>query len=188
MTQTAAPTTSLTLRPMAAADVPRVGQIDMRAFGEGGWPATAFADELHNNRLARYFVLDPGEGRPLQGYLGCWALADALHIVTVAVDPTYQRRGLGEILVQQALDLAHKLGVDEVTLECRESNEPALKLYRKYQFKQAGRRRRYYQDNKEDALILTASDVRDPSYRATVERLRGEHRRRYGLAVRVRTS
>lgn len=175
--------TTLSMRPMDDADVPRVAEIDLLAFGSGCWPASAFSAELHRNRLARYFVLDPGGAEPLQGYVGCWALFDAVHIVTIAVDPSYQRRGLGELLVQCALDLARETGAPEVTLECRESNEAALALYRKYAFAQVGRRRRYYSDNREDALIMTAHDVGQPAYRETLERLREQHRKRYGVAV-----
>ena len=175
----------IAIRPMTAIDVARVGEIDKRAFGQGAWPERAFVRELQTNRVARYFVLDPGGGRPLAAYLGCWVLPGELHIVTVAVDPEDQRGGLGEALVQHALDVGYETGADSVTLECRESNAAAQALYRKYQFRQVGRRRRYYRDTNEDAIILTAHGISGPDYRASVERLRAQHRSRHGLSVTV---
>ena len=173
------------LRAMTMRDVERVGEIDAEAFGSGAWPRTAFRDELHANHIARYFVLDPGDERPLLGYVGCWALFDAVHLVTIGVDPQYQRQGLGEILVQQALDLAHEIGAPEVTLECRETNLAAQALYRKYGFQEVGRRRRYYSDTREAALIMTAHDVCSDAFRETLDQRRAEHERRYGLHVEI---
>ena len=157
----------------------------LRRFGSGAWPRTAFRDELHANHIARYFVLDPGDERPLLGYVGCWALFDAVHLVTIGVAPQYQRQGLGEILVQQALDLAHEIGAPEVTLECRETNLPAQALYRKYGFQEVGRRRRYYSDTREAALIMTAHEVCSDAFRETLDQRRAEHARRYGLDVEI---
>ena len=170
---------------MTLSDVERVGEIDAEAFGSGAWPRSAFRDELHVNHIARYFVLDPGDDRPLLGYVGCWALFDTVHLVTIGVDPQYQGQGLGEILVRQALDLAHEIGAPEVTLECRETNARALALYRKYGFEQAGRRPRYYSDTREAALIMTADNVCSDAFRATLDQRRADHQRRYGLRVQV---
>ena len=90
---------SLVLREMAVIDVPAVGGIDARAFGPGGWPERAFRAELRENRLARYFVVADANSDALLGYVGCWLLADAVHLVTIGVDPVYQRQGIGELLV-----------------------------------------------------------------------------------------
>ena len=176
---------TITLRPMTLGDVERVGEIDAGAFGSGAWPRSAFRDELHSNHIARYFVLDPRDGRPLLGYVGCWAIFDAVHLVTIGVDPKYQGQGFGEVLVMQSLDLAHEIGAPQVTLECRESNARAQALYRKYGFQQAGRRPRYYRDTREAALIMTADDVCSDAFRDALTDQRAEHRRRYQLQVQV---
>ncbi len=178
---------TVTLRAMTAGDITRVSEIDAEAFGSSAWPRSAFRDELHANRIARYFVLDPGDDRPLLGYVGCWALFDTVHLVTIGVDPRYQRQGLGEVLVQQVLDLAHEIGAPEVTLECRESNARARALYGKYGFAQAGRRPRYYSDTHEAALIMTADDVCSDAFRKALDRRRSEHDRRYGLRILAET-
>ena len=175
---------------MAVGDVTVVAGIDARAFGAGGWPESAFLAELRENRLARYFVVatpaEEGEilgsgGLPL-GYIGCWVVADAVHIVTVGVEPEFQRQGLGDLLVIRALELAWEARVLEATLECRASNVAAQALYRKYGFDVAGRRRRYYSD-REDALIMTASGIDAASFRARVDASRADHAARYGIAL-----
>lgn len=173
---------SLVLRPMAVRDVAAVGGIDARAFGPGCWPESAFLAELRENRLARYFVIaEPPEG-VLLGYIGCWVLADALHIVTLGVDPAQQRQGIGDLLVMRALDLAREAGVPEVALECRASNDAALVLYRKYGFQVTGRRPRYYAD-KEDAVIMTVGGVRAPAFGARLEAQRATHATRRDIAL-----
>ena len=179
----------LALRAMRATDVPHIAALDLAAFGPiDAWAESSFRDELRENRLARYYVLEDESAVPtkagtvLRGYVGCWSMLDELHIVTIGVDPDWQQRGLGDALVQRALDLAHELGCEAVSLECRESNAAALALYSKYGFEQVGRRRRYYKDG-EDALILTVSGVRDAGYRSRL-RLQRRALRESGLEVR----
>ena len=176
------------LRPMRSTDIADVVAIETRAFGGDAWPASAFHQELDENRLARYFVLKPDRGEAACGYIGLWALPDEVHIVTVAVDPAQQRRGLGELLVQRAAELAREVGADRVTLECRESNVPALRLYHKYGLQQVGRRKQYYADNHEDALILTVDGVSSRDYGERLAVLRDRHRRRTRLLVRDQTA
>ena len=164
---------------MAVRDTAAVGRMDARAFGTGSWPVRAFLAELRENRVARYFVVAADADQSLLGYVGCWALADAVHIVTIAVEPSQQRRGIGELLVLRALDLAAEVEAPAVTLECRASNAPAQALYGKYRFAVVGRRRRYYSD-REDALIMTASDVCGAAYRTLLEERRLAHDAQHG--------
>lgn len=176
------------LRPMTASDVPQIVAIERRVFGDDAWSASAFHEE-RENRIAYYFVLAPAAPGPpdeIAGYVGLWGMSDAVQIVTIAVPPESQRGGLGELLVQRAFALAEEVGAEEVTLECRESNEPALRLYAKYGFERVGRRQRYYKNDGEDALILTA-----PAASAEAQRrlagLRHRHRARFGIALRDET-
>ncbi len=114
------------------------------------------------------------------GCAGVWLLPDEAHIVTVAVRQSRRRRGIGELLLISAIELAQNGGQPLVTLECRVSNEPALAMYEKYSFQQVGRRPRYYSDNHEDAYILTANSVSSRRYLATFGQLKAAHRRRWG--------
>jgi ribosomal-protein-alanine N-acetyltransferase len=123
----------------------------------------------------------PGERAELiVGFVGLWMLPDEAHIVTIAVRESHRRRGIGELLLLEAIDLARERGQPLVTLEVRVSNDPAISLYEKYGFEEVGLRPRYYSDNREDAYILTANAVTSSAYSERLEELRDEHRRRFG--------
>jgi ribosomal-protein-alanine N-acetyltransferase len=124
-----------------------------------------------------------GEVEPAEfvvGFVGVWLLVDEAHIVTIAVRDGRRGRGVGELLLIAAIDAAMRERQEVVTLECRVSNAVALRLYEKYGFQRVGLRPRYYSDNHEDAYVLTAEGVGTPAYGQLFERLRGEHRARYG--------
>jgi ribosomal-protein-alanine N-acetyltransferase len=114
------------------------------------------------------------------GFVGVWLLADEAHIVTIAVRDGRRGRGVGELLLIAAIEAAMRERQQVVTLECRVSNAVALRLYEKYGFQRVGLRPRYYSDNHEDAYVLTAEGVGTGAYGELFERLRDEHRARYG--------
>jgi ribosomal-protein-alanine N-acetyltransferase len=153
------------LRPMRLSDIPAIMEIEAKAFPVP-WKASAYHYEISQNRLAHYQVLllNAGDlGAKLVGYAGFWMLAGEAHVSTIAVDPKRRRRGLGELLFLSLLRQAYTLHAQLVTLEVRASNKAAQALYTKYNFKEVGERRRYYQ-GKEDALIMTVEPL-DRAYR-----------------------
>jgi ribosomal-protein-alanine N-acetyltransferase len=89
------------------------------------------------------------------GFAGFWLIGDEVHISTIAVHPDWRGRGLGELLLLNLLHVAAQKPATMVTLEVRTSNIGAQRMYEKYQFDHVGRRRRYYKDTGEDALIMT---------------------------------
>ena len=99
------------------------------------------------------------------GHGGFWLMVDEAHISTLAVRAAWRRRGLGELLLVVLLDESQRLGASRATLEVRHSNAAAQALYAKYGFQQAGRRKAYYSDNREDALILTTPEFSALDYR-----------------------
>jgi [ribosomal protein S18]-alanine N-acetyltransferase len=105
------------------------------------------------------------------GYAGMWLMLDEAHITTIAMRNNWRGKGLGELLLASLVETAYDIGAHRITLEVRVSNEPAQKLYRKYGFSEEGVRPRYYSDNNEDAFIMTTSNIRDESYRASFEGL-----------------
>jgi ribosomal-protein-alanine N-acetyltransferase len=119
----------------------------------------------------------PRPGRVV-GYAGMWLVLDEAHITTIAMRESHRGRGLGELLLGSLIMAAGEMGSDRVTLEVRVSNAVAQNLYRKYGFREEGVRPRYYSDNGEDAYIMTADDVRSPSYTERFDRLMGELRPR----------
>ncbi len=112
------------------------------------------------------------ETPPILGYAGLWLMADEAHVTTIAVRPSHQRRGLGELALVSLIDIAILLGAATVTLEVRLSNLTAQNLYLKYGFALVGVRRRYYSDNGEDARIMTLYELRSAATEQRLARLR----------------
>nr|WP_279308292.1 ribosomal protein S18-alanine N-acetyltransferase [Nodosilinea sp. FACHB-131] len=115
--------------------------------------------------------LDHSDGSALLG-LGCyWAILDEAHITVLAVDPRYQRRGLGKWLLVNLLTDASERALTRATLEVRPSNSRALALYESFGFETLGRRRRYYADG-EDALILWRKSLKTAEFRDQLQQQR----------------
>jgi [ribosomal protein S18]-alanine N-acetyltransferase len=126
--------------------------------------------------------LPPPEDRAelVTGVVGVWMLPDEAHIVTIAVRESHRRRGIAELLLIRAIDLARAKDQGLVTLECRVSNRPALSLYDKYGFRKMGLRPRYYSDNREDAYVLTLDYILTRRFRERFSELTSAHERRWG--------
>ena len=119
-------------------------------------------------------------GDLVTGFVGVWLIAEEAHIVTIAVREGYRRRGIGELLLIAAIELALMNERDLVSLECRVSNDAAIALYDKYGFQRLGIRPRYYSDNREDAVIMTADRIELAPYQRLFRQLKEEHRRDFG--------
>lgn len=125
-------------------------------------------------------------GQPyIVGFLGTWYMHDEAHIVSVGVRSDYRGFGIGELLLIGAIEQAQKRRMQVVTLEVRISNHIAQNLYKKYGFEKMGVRKGYYSDNREDALIMTASVINSLSYRQEFRTLVESHRKRWGSADRI---
>jgi ribosomal-protein-alanine N-acetyltransferase len=153
-----------------------------RASGVGAWLRSALGGL--RAALGRGNAQPAGAGERIVGFLGLWYMVDEAHIVTVAVRPEMRRRGAGELLVAEALELARDRGAELVTLECRVSNTAAQALYEKYGFARAGIRRRYYTDDGEDAVVMTTARLSDPAYGGRLQALRRQYAERYGEVMR----
>ena len=98
--------------------------------------------------------------------LGClWAILEEAHITILAIHPRFQGQGLGQALLWALLTKAHYRQLERATLEVRDSNLAAVSLYNKFGFKEAGRRKRYYKDTGEDALIMWRSGIEKPEFK-----------------------
>lgn len=148
------------LRPMTLDDLPAVMEIDRLSFALP-WPERSFRFELTGNDASHLLVAEMPFGREgrIAGFLGYWLLVDEMHISTLAVHPEIRGQGIGERLLLAGLEQAWIQGAEMSTLEVRPSNKAALALYRKYGYELVGRRRAYYQDNNEDALLLTLTGL-----------------------------
>jgi len=182
---------------MRARDIPTVSAIEQSVFALP-WSTTAFRYELRNNPASEYVVLrylpwvksdkrlswrsarwfparrllrESRDDAALLGYGGFWVVLDEAHICTLALRPEWRGRGLGELLLVSLLERAVSHEARIVTLEVRVSNVVAQNLYYKYGFEVVGRRKRYYSDNREDALIMTLGSIVAPAYQARLQEL-----------------
>jgi ribosomal-protein-alanine N-acetyltransferase len=99
---------------------------------------------------------EPGGPERMVGYIVYWLVHDEVHVLNVATAPEARRRGVGRSLMEAAAAHGRRSGCRLVTLEVRRSNAPAQALYRALGFRQVGVRPRYYAEEGEDAIVMTA--------------------------------
>lgn len=140
---------SVEVRALAYADLPRVIAIERRAFPTP-WSLAMFVLELSKSSGVCLAAVHDGR---LVGYLICSRYDTVWHVMNVAVDVDHQHKGVASALLA---DLYGRVGDARArfTLEVRRSNQVAIHLYEREGFRAAGLRRRYYQDNGEDALVM----------------------------------
>jgi [ribosomal protein S18]-alanine N-acetyltransferase len=144
---------SLSIERMLAADLPDVLVIERASFSMP-WSRGAFLYEIEQNQVARCWVgRDAGR---LVGYICLWDVAEELHVTNVAVHPDARRRGIARALLESVFGHARAVGSRMVLLEVRPSNTEAIALYDSFGFRAVGRRRGYYYDTGEDALVMEA--------------------------------
>ena len=142
---------SIIVRPMVMTDVDGVMAVEHDSFLTP-WSRSAFEEELAQNRLARYIVAE--ENGAIVGYAGTWLVINEAHVTNVAVSSQRRREGIGRLLMQNLMELARENGMESMTLEVRVSNAAARHLYQQLGFVEAGIRKNYYTETKEDALSL----------------------------------
>jgi ribosomal-protein-alanine N-acetyltransferase len=150
---TAPPAAAIEVRRLTYADLPQVVAIERRAF-TSPWSLAMFVLELSKASGICLAAEIPGPGGvpELGGYLICSRYDTVWHVMNVAVDPTRRRRGIATAMLNALLDRVERDA--QLTLEVRRSNHGAIVLYEAFGFRSAGVRRRYYQDNGEDAIVM----------------------------------
>ena len=138
--------------PMTADHLDELAELERRCFSVP-WSRNMLAEELDNALSAFLVALD--ESGAVAGYAGLQVVLDEGNILNVAVRPDCRRQGVAGKLLQVFLDFAQGNQLSLLTLEVRASNYPAIALYGSRGFREAGRRRNYYEHPREDALIMT---------------------------------
>ena len=143
------------IRRMTAADVDAVAAIEAATFPTP-WSRDAFESEMRNV-AARYLVAEvAGE---VIGFAGAWIILDESHVTNIAVLKEHRGQGYGRLLTAGLMQYLSNLGAAYVTLEVRKSNLVAQSLYASLGFVRLGVRKRYYEDNGEDALIMVCDHM-----------------------------
>ena len=140
----------VTIRRMALSDVDGVHAIEKNTFARP-WKKEDFVKEMTENLCARYLVAE--EDGEIIGFAGAWIVLDEAHVTNIAVRQDKRGRGIGRRLTGQLMQYAANLGVVYATLEVRRSNTVAQRLYQSLGFEYVGVRKRYYEDNGEDAFL-----------------------------------
>jgi len=143
--------TKLKIDTMEMADLDDVMEIENASFSLP-WSRWMFERELMDRKHSQFLVARSGD--EIAGYIGFWLVLEEVHIVTIAVRSDYRRRGIGSILMLEALNAAMRLGAERATLEVRVTNLPAQGLYRKLGFITVSIRKRFYSDTGEDAYVM----------------------------------
>jgi len=159
------------VEPMRLEDIPTIQEIEREIFLTP-WPRNAYRRELMQNRMASYMVIRDGD--EIVGYAGLWKMRDEAHVTTVGVRRRDQGRGFGLALMLALIDRALALEARWVTLEVRASNYGAMALYEKLGFKVIGRRRGYYTDDGEDAVVMWSDSLIAPAFQQRFDGIRQE--------------
>lgn len=138
------------IRAMTLEDVPTIAELEKICFSDP-WSENSIASELQNP-LSCWLVA--AENDRVVGYVGSQTVLDASDMMNIAVAPDYRRMGVAEALIQNLISMLKIRNSRALLLEVRVSNLPAITLYEKIGFVQVGRRRNYYRNPREDALIL----------------------------------
>ena len=151
------------IRFMRLRDVDAVAAIERETFARP-WSRESFRQELTRNAVARYLVAE--EDGKILGYAGAWVILDESHITNIAVKEEARGQGIGKKLTSELLQILSNLGACYATLEVRVSNTRAQHLYKSLGFVSVGKRKRYYEDNNEDAFLMVCEHLpeADPEY------------------------
>lgn len=152
-----------TIRRMTVEDVDAVADIEKATFPTP-WSRDAFLQEVTRNVAARYLVAEK-DGKVI-GYAGAWVILDESHITNIAIAEAERGNGYGRVLTEGLMQYLSNLGAAYATLEVRRSNERAQNLYKSLGFVALGWRKRYYEDNGEDALLMVCDHMppADPDF------------------------
>jgi ribosomal-protein-alanine N-acetyltransferase len=146
---------TLRFEALDSSQIPAILEIEKEA-NSAPWTERSFLNELDNPD--KIFLVGLLQGKVV-AYGGIWLIIDEAHVTTVAVAAEQRQQGIGRRLMVELLDRAKEAGMTCSTLEVRASNEAALRLYRELGYKETARRRRYYPDNNEDAVVMWMYDL-----------------------------
>lgn len=138
------------VRPMQEDDLHGVYEVERSSFSSP-WTKGMVSEEFYNLN-AHYMVIETAGA--IVGYGGFWRIIDEAHITNVAIHPDYRSLGYGRNIISALIQRAKDFDLIAMTLEVRVSNVIAISLYTEFGFVSSGIRKKYYQDNNEDAIIM----------------------------------
>lgn len=121
------------------------------------WSRESIENEIISN-IAHYVIAEDENGKVI-GYGGVWIVFDEGDVTNIAVHPDYRGQHIGSMILKEMINVCASNGVTTMTLEVRESNMAAQKLYTNFGFNAEAVRKKYYEDNDEDAILMWKRDV-----------------------------
>jgi len=141
---------SYNIRRAGEADVSAIAMLEQCCF-HTPWPIEFIYEDVVISKNF-YLVMESGE-EPI-GYAGMWIILDEAHLNNICIHPDHRGGGKGKALLRALMEAAAEQGADSMTLEVRVGNSVAIELYKVMGFQIEGVRKKYYQDNGEDAYIM----------------------------------
>ena len=148
----------ITVRKAGRRDVDAVFGLDCACFAHP-WTRPMFHSDIVENKITEYFVASV-DGTDA-GYGGMWIIVDEAHVTNICTHPDFRHLGVASAILAEMMKAAVKKKVGSMTLEVRVSNVRAMKLYEKFGFHIAGKRKKYYSDNGEDAYVLWNENIKE---------------------------
>lgn len=148
--------------PMEEKHLDQVYLLEKSAF-PSPWPKQKFEEEISDPFNRVYSVAEKND--KVVGYVGLIIILEEGRLTNLVVDPDFRRKKVASRLMFRLLEIARSRGVVQLTLEVRESNRAAINFYRNFGFIQAGRRKNYYDDTSEDAIIMWTPNIDSEEYR-----------------------
>ena len=164
---------SVKIERMTKENLDEVVEIEKLVHPDHHWSKESFLNEIQN-KLANYFCIIDTQTNKILGFAGFWEILEEAHITSISIHPDYRRLGLATILLKHIVKRCYKKMIKYITLEVRVSNFGAIALYEKFGFKSVGRRKKYYQDNNEDALIMFTENIWFDTFKDNFEKIEKE--------------
>ena len=142
----------LVFRSMQLTDLDRICELEKQCFAVP-WSRESFENDLLGYGPTGLHLVGEYKGEIIT-YSNTWMIIDEANLGNIAVAPEFRSKGVGEAMLDFILARVVEQGMVHIYLEVRVTNEPAIRLYQKKGFRKIGVRKRYYRDNKEDALIM----------------------------------
>lgn len=139
------------MRKMTDADLPQVMALEKDLFRESPWNEQEYRYELHENPFSNLYVVE--EDGEIAGYIDYWFLYEKAQIANIGVARKFQHRGIAQAMLRECVRRANENGCENVSLEVRVNNDPAIRLYRNFGFIDAAIRKNYY-ENGDDAILM----------------------------------
>jgi len=161
------------IRTATLDDLDEIYKIENIIYPEHHWSKDDYEKEL-TNQLAHYKCAVNSENKII-GHYGFWQLFEEAHLVTIEVLPEFRKQKTATALMIDMTDECYKLMIKYITLEVREGNVAAISLYEKFGFSTIGMRKKYYQDNDENALIMFTENIWYDKFKTNYNKIKKEY-------------